>query len=192
MLVYLNNRSSRAGSANENYARELLELHTLGRGAYLNTLYDRWRDVPGATEGRPQGYIDQDVYEAARAFTGWTIADGTGLGGGMALPATGAFTYVEAWHDGYQKRVLGHEFDPFQAPMADGRKVLDLVADHPATAWNVCTRSRAAWWPTAHRRASSGPRCRSGSRTAASRTRSLGSCAPLPCPGSSRKPGAGR
>jgi uncharacterized protein (DUF1800 family) len=140
MLVYLNNRSSRAGSANENYARELLELHTLGRGAYLNTLYDRWRDVPGATEGHPQGYIDQDVYEAARAFTGWTIADGAGLGGGMSLPATGAFTYVEAWHDGYQKRVLGHEFDPFQAPMADGRKVLDLVADHPATAWNVCTR----------------------------------------------------
>jgi uncharacterized protein (DUF1800 family) len=38
MLVYLNNRSSRAGSANENYARELLELHTLGRGSYLNTL----------------------------------------------------------------------------------------------------------------------------------------------------------
>jgi hypothetical protein len=42
MLVYLNNRSSRAGAANENYARELFELHTMGRHAYLNALYNRW------------------------------------------------------------------------------------------------------------------------------------------------------
>src|SRR5260370_451162 len=73
MQIYLNNRSSRGGAANENYARELFELHALGRPAYLNALYNRWRDVPGALEGRPQGYIDQDVYEAARAFTGWAI-----------------------------------------------------------------------------------------------------------------------
>ena len=36
MLYYLNNRSSRAGNANENFARELFELHTLGQGAYLH------------------------------------------------------------------------------------------------------------------------------------------------------------
>jgi len=134
MLLYLSNRSSRAGAANENYGRELFELHTLGRDAYLNDRYDRWRDVPGAGEGRPQGYIDQDVYEAARAFTGWTIEDGAGVDGKRKLPETGRFTYVEAWHDGYQKRVLGTEFSPFAAPMADGRQVLDLVAGHPATA----------------------------------------------------------
>ena len=40
MQVYLNNRSSRGGAANENYARELFELHTLGRPAYLNALYN--------------------------------------------------------------------------------------------------------------------------------------------------------
>ncbi|MCW2245726.1 uncharacterized protein (DUF1800 family) [Azospirillum fermentarium] len=144
MLVYLNNRTSRAGIANENYARELFELHTLGRDAYLNALYNRWRDVPGAAAGKPAGYIDQDVYEAARAFTGWTLADGAGLGGGVSLPATGRFAYVENWHDNYQKRVLGQEFDPFQGPLADGRRVLDLVADHPATArhlaFKLCRR----------------------------------------------------
>jgi len=144
MQYYLSNHSSRAGAANENYARELFELHTLGRAAYLNDRYDRWREVPGAEAGHPEGYIDQDVYEAARAFTGWTIEDGAQVDGGRKLPATGQFTYVENWHDGYQKRVLATEFDPFQKPMADGRKVLDLVAEHPATARHMaaklCTR----------------------------------------------------
>ena len=134
MLIYLSNRSSRAGAANENYARELFELHTLGRDAYLNDRYDRWRDVPGAAQGRPTGYIDQDVYEAARAFTGWTIEDGAGVDGKRKLGETGRFSYVEAWHDGYQKRVLATEFQPFAAPQADGHQVLDLVAAHPATA----------------------------------------------------------
>ncbi len=140
MQIYLNNRSSRGGAANENYARELFELHTLGRPAYLNALYNKWREVPGAKEGHPQGYIDQDVYEAARAFTGWSIEDGAGIGAGRRLPTTGKFVYVETWHDNYQKRVLASEFDPYQSPLADGRRVLDLVADHPATARYVCDK----------------------------------------------------
>ena len=138
MQIYLNNRSSRGGAANENYARELFELHTLGRPAYLNALYNKWREVPGALDGKPQGYIDQDVYEAARAFTGWSIEDGTGIGAGRRLPTTGKFVYVETWHDNYQKRLLANEFDPYQSPLADGRRVLDLVAEHPATAHFVC------------------------------------------------------
>src|ERR1700730_124651 len=138
MQIYLNNQSSRGGAANENYARELFELHTLGRPAYLNALYNRWHDVPGAAQSKPQGYIDQDVYEAARAFTGWSIEDGTVIGAGQKLPQTGKFIYVEGWHDNYQKRVLATEFEPYQKPLADGRKVLDLVATHPATARYVC------------------------------------------------------
>lgn len=134
MLYYLNNRSSRSGAPNENYARELFELHTLGRDAYLNAFYNRWRDVPGATTGKPAGYIDQDVYEAARAFTGWGVEDGSSLGSGQSLPRTGRFAYVDAWHDNYQKRVLASEFDPYQAAQMDGLKVLDLAAFHPATA----------------------------------------------------------
>jgi uncharacterized protein (DUF1800 family) len=134
MQIYLNNRSSRGGAANENFARELFELHTLGRPAYLNALYNRWRDVPGALDGRPQGY------KAARAFTGWSIEDGAGIGAGRRLPMTGKFIYVENWHDNYQKRVLATEFDPYQSPLADGRRVLDMIADHPATARYVCDK----------------------------------------------------
>jgi uncharacterized protein (DUF1800 family) len=140
MLQYLNNASSKASPANENFARELFELHTLGGQAYLNHLYNRWRDVPGALEGKPQGYVDQDVYEAARAFTGWTFASGQWARDGEHLASTGEFLYFEPWHDNYQKRILATEFDPNQPPMSDGRKVLDLVANHPATARHVCTK----------------------------------------------------
>jgi uncharacterized protein (DUF1800 family) len=140
MQYYLSNRSSRAGAANENYARELFELHSFGREAYLNDRYDRWREVPGALDGHPEGYIDQDVYEAARAFTGWTVEDGAGIDGGRKLPSTGRFSYVENWHDGYQKRVLATEFEPFGKPRADGRKVLDLIAEHPATARHMSAK----------------------------------------------------
>ncbi len=138
MLYYLDNALSKASPANENFARELFELHTLGAKHYLNHLYNRWKEVPGALEGQPQGYIDEDVYEAARAFTGWTVADGRNDDKGGKLPNTGQFYYFDAWHDNYQKRVLGTEFPPNQAPMQDGEKVLDLVAFHPATAKHLC------------------------------------------------------
>lgn len=52
MLVYLDNASSRAGAPNENYSRELLELHTVGRGG---------------------GYSEDDVVALARLLTGWTV-----------------------------------------------------------------------------------------------------------------------
>lgn len=141
MLYYLNNKSSKASPANENYARELFELHTLGAENYYNHLYNKWRDVPGAMDGNPIGYIDQDVYEASRAFTGWTVADGGRTWkGDETLPNTGEFFYLDAWHDDYQKRVLGVEFEPNQPPMADGRKVLDLLAKHPGTAKHLCRK----------------------------------------------------
>jgi uncharacterized protein (DUF1800 family) len=140
MQFYLSNAKSKASPANENYARELFELHTLGSDHYYNDLYNRWREVPGATEGHPIGYIDQDVYEAARAFTGWTIEDGSNTGRGTIFPKTGKFTYFDGWHDNYQKRVLGTEFDPNTPPLADGRKVLDLVSAHPGTAVFLCTK----------------------------------------------------
>ena len=56
MLMYLDNYISEAEHPNENYGRELLELHTLG--------------VDG-------GYTETDVKEVARALTGWTVHDGT-------------------------------------------------------------------------------------------------------------------
>lgn len=140
MGYYLDNVVSRASPANENFARELFELHTLGAENYLNNLYNRWRQVPGATSGKAKGYIDEDVYEAARAFTGWTIANGEDNGSGDNFANTGHFYYYEGWHDNYQKRVLGIEFDPNQAPMLDGKRVLDIVAFHPATARRICKK----------------------------------------------------
>lgn len=140
MLVYLNNSTSKASPANENYARELFELHTLGADHYYNNLYHRWREVPGALEGKPKGYIDQDVYEAARAFTGWTIADGQYLQYPDRLPHTGEFHYAAQFHDPYQKRILGTDLDPNLPPLRDGERVLDLVAAHPGTATYVCRK----------------------------------------------------
>ena len=139
MLYYLDNAVSRASPANENYARELFELHTLGADHYYNHLYDEWRKVPGAWEGKAEGYIDEDVYEAARCFTGWTVADGEDYDE-RSIPSTGEFYYYDNWHDHYQKRVLGVEFRSHQAPMADGLKVLDLLANHPGTAKFVCKK----------------------------------------------------
>lgn len=55
LLVYLDNHLSRKNAINENFARELLELHTLGEG---------------------QGYTEEDVREVARCFTGWTVGGG--------------------------------------------------------------------------------------------------------------------
>jgi uncharacterized protein (DUF1800 family) len=140
MLAYLNNNESRASPANENYARELFELHTMGEAGYTNGEYKNWSDVPGAKDGLAQSYIDQDVYEAARVFTGWTIGDGSDMGDGDILPLTGEFTYFQRWHDPYQKRILGVEFKPNAAPMADGERVLDILAKHPATAKTIALK----------------------------------------------------
>jgi uncharacterized protein (DUF1800 family) len=134
MLYYLNNADSTASPANENFARELLELHTLGAENYVNDTAPNWRDVPGAADGLAQAYIDQDVYEVARAFTGWSVGDGRTITDGVNAPRSGQFHYVEAWHDPYQKRVLGVEFAPHRGPMMDGEQVLDILSHHPGTA----------------------------------------------------------
>ncbi len=134
MLHYLNNDESYASPANENYARELLELHTLGQGAYYNDIYDNWREVPGAEAGNSSGFIDADVYEVARALTGWSIADGREINGNSFTENNGGFAYIQAWHDPYQKRVLGHELPAFSGPTVDGETVLDILAAHPGTA----------------------------------------------------------
>jgi uncharacterized protein (DUF1800 family) len=139
MLIYLNNWSSRAGAPNENYARELLELHTLGQAAYHGGARSG-RDVPKLPDGRPAGYVDADVWEAARALTGWTVANNQPLDRVRRLPRSGEFTYVAAWHDPYQKHFLGQDLDPFAPAMAHGKAVLDALATHPATARHVCTK----------------------------------------------------
>ena len=140
MLYYLDGVESKASPANENFARELFELHTFGARHYLNHLHTKWREVPGALEGKPAGYIDQDVYEAARAFTGWTVENGNEDDGGAKRPRTGKFMVHEAWHDPYQKRVLATEFDSQRPALEDGLRVIEMVARHPATAQHIAEK----------------------------------------------------
>jgi uncharacterized protein (DUF1800 family) len=140
MLFFLNNEASKASPANENFARELFELHTLGAENYANGAYARWSEVPGAQAGEAQAYIDEDVYEAARALTGWSFGDGRYIADGDSAPLSGDFFYIEAWHDPYQKRILGAEFPPNSAPMEDGERLLDLLANHPGTARFICRK----------------------------------------------------
>ncbi|MEY4065974.1 MAG: hypothetical protein RIR26_2182, partial [Pseudomonadota bacterium] len=128
LLFYLDNAQNQSGNPNENFARELFELHTLGAENYLGTL-DRER-VGKDINGHVLGYVDGDVYEAARAFTGWRVADGSaGLD-----KNTGEFLYHEAWHDRFQKIVLGQKIQEHQAPLKDGNDVLDFLSAHPGTA----------------------------------------------------------
>jgi uncharacterized protein (DUF1800 family) len=140
MLYYLNNEASKASPANENFARELFELHTLGAGNYFNDRTTEWHKVPGAAQGLAEGYIDQDVYEAARALTGWSFGDGRYISEGDNAPETGAFHYIDRWHDPYQKRILAVEFKANSGPMEDGEKLLDILAQHSGTATFLCTK----------------------------------------------------
>ena len=99
----------RAPGFNENYARELLELHTLG--------------VDG-------GYTQADVVEVARAFTGWTLDDPWGRGGG--------FVFEARIHTAGTKVVLDRVVGG--GGMDEGLAILDLLASHPSTARLVATK----------------------------------------------------
>jgi uncharacterized protein (DUF1800 family) len=106
---------------NENYARELMELHTLG--------------VDG-------GYTQKDVQEVARCFTGWTIIDPRGAAnyaGFVDEARTGTFYFNPRLHDDGEKLVLGHKI-PAGGGMNDGLLVLDILAHHPSTAKFIATK----------------------------------------------------
>jgi uncharacterized protein (DUF1800 family) len=125
-------RPNRPEGLNENYARELLELHTLG--------------VDG-------GYTQQDVIEVARAFTGWTLLPPVGRGreradrameraaraGGLGFVEEGSFLFRADAHDAGAKTVLGTRL-PAGRGIEDGEAVLDLVARHPATARRIAAK----------------------------------------------------
>ncbi len=95
MLLYLDSATSRRGQPNENFAREVMELFTLGEGHYT----------------------EQDIREAARAFTGWSIDRDSG-----------DFRWRAFAHDGGAKTVLGRRGD------FDGDDVLDILLAQPPVA----------------------------------------------------------
>lgn len=105
MLFWLDNQENVAGKPNENFAREVMELFTLGVD---------------------QGYTERDIQEAARAFTGWSFRR-------KAVTAEGArgtaeFLFRPRLHDSGDKAVLGSRGD------LSGEDVLDLLCERPRTA----------------------------------------------------------
>lgn len=116
MLFYLDNWQSiapgsqrgKADGLNENYARELMELHTLG--------------VDG-------GYSQQDVTELARMLTGWTF-----LRRDLVNPAQ-AFSFSARVHDGGSKQWLGQNIKA--NGQREGEAALDQLASHPSTAQHI-------------------------------------------------------
>jgi len=139
MMWYLDNARSPAELPNENYARELMELHTLGEDAYLGTVDPQ--TVEKDTSGVAVGFTDQDVIEVSRALSGWTVEVGQWRGrNGNNLPYTWLFTYNEAQHNDEAGLFLGQDLSGLTADMAQGERVLDLLADHPATARFVTTK----------------------------------------------------
>ncbi len=93
MLEYLDNSQNRKEHPNENYARELCELFTLGEG----------------------NYTDQDVKEAARAFTGWTHNP------------QGEFIFRPAWHDNGEKTFLGRRGN------FNGEDIIEILLEEKET-----------------------------------------------------------
>lgn len=132
MLYYLDNRSNTRAGPNENFGRELLELHTLGAENYLGFVNPF--TVPPAPEdpSYPIGYTDIDVYETAAAFTGWSVNTGTG--------GDGTFLYRANNHDTGPKTVLGMFLNPEQPALKDGQDVLDRLASHPRVAKFICKK----------------------------------------------------
>lgn len=110
MLVYLDNIKNEKSAPNENYARELMELHTLG--------------VDG-------GYAQNDVQELARALTGWTV--------GKRGRNVGKVIFQPDHHDDGQKTILGHTLPAGQGE-ADLDQVLEILLTHPATAYFIATK----------------------------------------------------
>jgi uncharacterized protein (DUF1800 family) len=137
MLYYLDNRSNSRSGPNENFARELLELHTFGAENYLGFM-DPFQ-VPPCPEdpSYPIGYTDIDVYETAAAFTGWTVKNGHWQ---YPNDNDGTFVYRAAWHDTGPKYVLGRFIYPEQPALKDGRDILDRVASHPRVAKFICRK----------------------------------------------------
>jgi len=105
MLSYLNGVENVVGAPNENYAREVMELHTLGVGG---------------------GYNENDILELARCFTGWSMSS-------YASPLFGEFRFRPMDHDFDSKSVMGQQI-PAGGGVSDGEFMIDYLALHPTTA----------------------------------------------------------
>ncbi|AHG91938.1 protein of unknown function DUF1800 [Gemmatirosa kalamazoonensis] len=108
MLVYLDQQVSRRQAPNQNYARELMELHTLG--------------VDG-------GYTQQDVAELSRILTGWTVA---GRGDFAFAPSQHDFGAKTLLGTAFPAVNAMNQTNP--QGVQEGEAALDLLVNHPSTA----------------------------------------------------------
>lgn len=139
MLRYLNNAASGSVKPTENYVRELLELHTLGAPVYWGVEAPaNIRTVAVGSFKANAGFTDQDIVQAARAFSGWTVEQGQ-QGSNGKLPFTGRFIFNPVQHSGNAGRFMGLDLSRSQG-IAQGRMILDILAAHPATAQFVCEK----------------------------------------------------
>jgi uncharacterized protein (DUF1800 family) len=120
MMYYLDNWRSTAFTLNENYARELLELHTLGVDC---------------------GYDQTDVEEVTRIFTGWT---GDYLPGAdpdlrFDILEDNGFLFRGRSHDELPKQALGYTFSA-GGGIGDGERFIEIAAVHPCTARFISTK----------------------------------------------------
>jgi uncharacterized protein (DUF1800 family) len=113
MLEYLDNTRNRRNNTNQNYARELMELHTLG--------------VDG-------GYTQEDVDELARCLTGWTIAP-RGVGFNFD-PSGHDFTQKIV----LGQTIPAQSSSVGQAGQYDGNFMIDFLNKHPSTAKFIATK----------------------------------------------------
>ncbi|MEM7166931.1 MAG: DUF1800 family protein [Planctomycetota bacterium] len=120
MLTYLDQQSSFRGRLNENYAREIMELHTLG--------------VHG-------GYRQEDVTTAAKLLTGWTYAAEAALVEDVGYLAA-EFRFDPRLGDGAEYRLLGSAFAAANGAgrYARVRRFLELLTRHPSTAKFLSTK----------------------------------------------------
>ncbi|MDB4917806.1 MAG: hypothetical protein JWM95_5450 [Gemmatimonadetes bacterium] len=112
MMAYLDQNQSRSGAPNQNYAREIMELHTLG--------------VDG-------GYTQADVAELSRVFTGWTIAGRGDFSFNPAIHDWGAKTVLGV-------RIPAGSVSLGAAGLKEGELMLDTLLAHPSTASFISTK----------------------------------------------------
>ena len=122
MLRYLNGHTSNKNNPNENYARELMELYTLGKGEL-------------AGPGDYTTFTEDDVLALARALTGWRVQGFNSFVPGTPLQST----FVPNRHDTTDKQ-LSHRFN--NAVITNGGEseyatVVDLIFDRPETATHL-------------------------------------------------------
>jgi len=147
MQYYLDNYINQVTGPNENYARELMELHTLGAENYVplaspGTISKTDIPLPWGNGGSDimvsisDQYVDDDVYSAMRMLTGWKIKDSTSQAH-SDYEDSGEFFFYEAWHDKFIKVILGHQWGDFSQAPNDIRQFFDILSYHPGTARHI-------------------------------------------------------